>query len=128
MINKLNSVSYEREKSQSGQYPDFNSFMEYLYIKNVIGDSIKGPNEFISIKSFYEEMKQYKDKNGDISLDKNFEKNLHISMAESGCQNNQKSCGFNIMEYDFTNRKLGYSRVIVDEKVYEIGKKYTTDF
>jgi len=128
IVEKSNSVSYERKKSQNGQYPDFNSFMEYLYIKKIVGDTIKGPNDFCSIKGFYDELKLYKEKNGNILLDKSFERNLHISMAESACQKDENSCSFNTMEYDFINRKLKYSRIAINEEGYVKGKESVADF
>lgn len=105
LIMSCNSVSYKRENA-NGQYPTFGAYMEYIYIKANIDDSIKGPSKFKNIGKFYEELEKYKREIGNIDLSKIFERKLHISMAESACKKYEKSNGFNVFEYNYDNRIL----------------------
>lgn len=128
LIDESNTVSYEREKTKSGQYPSFNSYMEYYYLKNVKKIDIKGPSEFRNVQSFYSELDKCKSKIQNIDLHKIFDRKLHVSMAQSACQKSENECGFNLFEYDLTNKVIMYKRYLIMENEYFEGKEYKHKF
>lgn len=101
------SISYKREKTRLGQFPTFNKHFQYLYLKNIKMEDIKGPECFDTIDQFYDELDDYESKAELVMELINIKRNrVLISKAPSACQSEAENNGFSLIEFKTQNLKI----------------------
>ncbi|WP_020405400.1 hypothetical protein [Hahella ganghwensis] len=102
-------VSYKRVSAQNGQFPTLDSYFDYLYmLKN--GKPVSGPENFNSIKEFYNHLdKQVDDNTMRNKIEEMKSNKVLISLAPSACQDEAKSKGFHVVTFTRNTNTVKFS-------------------
>lgn len=103
----IDSLSFARSATKSGRFPSFDKYFEYLYIKNILGKQINGPELFEEPKHFYDHIKSYRSDYSDRlrSLRK---KKVAFSMAPTPVSIDSDLNGFHLLKFQWDGDKFLY--------------------
>jgi 3',5'-cyclic AMP phosphodiesterase CpdA len=101
------SLSFDRIATKSGRYPSFDKYFEYLYIKNILGKSINGPDIFEEPRHFYDHIKSYRSDYKE-KLHELKKRKVAFSMAPSPTYAGLEENGFHILNFSWDGEKFLY--------------------
>ena len=94
-------VSYRRERSRCGRYPSTASHFLYLYLRDILRQSVRGPEEFETVRGFYAHLQQFDGSEQLVAELKALQRaKVLLSMAPSACQAEADYNGFHHLVFE----------------------------